>query len=54
MAAFGALADPRSALNRKSLTAPLTKATPKTIRHRLLHIDARITPTGQRLRLDAS
>jgi hypothetical protein len=30
----------------------LRRATPKTIRHRLLHIAARITPTGRRLRLD--
>jgi hypothetical protein len=33
-------------------TRQLRRATPKTIRHRLLHIAARITPTGQRLRLD--
>jgi hypothetical protein len=31
---------------------PLRRATPKTIRHRLLHIAGRITPTGQRLHLD--
>ncbi|MGE0305185.1 MAG: IS1380 family transposase [Microbacteriaceae bacterium] len=31
----------------------LRHATPKTIRHRLLHIAARITPTGRRLRLDS-
>lgn len=30
----------------------LRRATPKTIRHRLLHIAARITPSGRRLRLD--
>jgi hypothetical protein len=30
----------------------LRRATPKTIRHRLLHVAARITPTGRRLRLD--
>ncbi len=30
----------------------LRRATPKTIRHRMLHIAARITPTGRRLRLD--
>lgn len=33
-------------------TGQLRRATPKTIRHRLLHVAARITPTGQRLRLD--
>ena len=33
-------------------TGQLRRATPKTIRHRLLHIAARITPTGRRLRLD--
>ena len=35
---------------RLTLTGPLRAATPKTIRHRLLHIAARISP--QRLRLD--
>jgi Transposase DDE domain group 1 len=30
----------------------LRRATPKTIRHRLLHVAARITPTGRNLRLD--
>lgn len=30
----------------------LRRATPKTIRHRLLHVAARITPTRQRLHLD--
>jgi hypothetical protein len=30
----------------------LRRATPKTIRHRLLHVAARISPTGHRLRLD--
>jgi hypothetical protein len=30
----------------------LRRATPKTIRHRLLHIAARITPNGRRLHLD--
>jgi hypothetical protein len=30
----------------------LRRATPKTIRHRLLHIAARITPNSRRLRLD--
>lgn len=30
----------------------LRRATPKTIRHRLLHVAAHITPTGRRLRLD--
>ncbi len=39
---------------RVSLTGPLAKATPKTIRHRLLHIAARITPTGRRLHLDTT
>ena len=33
-------------------TGQLRQATPKTIRHRLLHIAARITPTGHRLHLD--
>lgn len=33
-------------------TGQLRRATPKTIRHRLLHIAARITPTGPRLHLD--
>jgi hypothetical protein len=33
-------------------TGQLRRATPKTIRHRLLHVAARITPTGDRLRLD--
>ncbi|MDZ7826258.1 MAG: IS1380 family transposase [Gammaproteobacteria bacterium] len=35
-----------------SLTGPLRRATPKTLRHRLLHVAARTTPTGQRLDLD--
>ena len=39
---------------RISLTGSLAKATPKTIRHRLLHIAARITPTGRRLHLDTT
>lgn len=30
----------------------LRRATPKTIRHRLLHVAARITPTGRRLHVD--
>jgi hypothetical protein len=33
-------------------TGQLRRATPKTIRHRLLHIAARITPNSRRLRLD--
>lgn len=37
---------------RIGCTGQLRRATPKTIRHRLLHIAARITPTGQRLHLD--
>ena len=37
---------------RISLTGPLRRATPKTIRHRLLHIAAHASP--RRLRLDAS
>lgn len=37
---------------RISLTGPLRKATPKTIRHRLLHVAARISP--HRLQLDSS
>jgi hypothetical protein len=35
-----------------SLTGPLRRATPKTIRHRLLHIAARTTPTRRRIDLD--
>jgi hypothetical protein len=35
-----------------SLTGPLRRATPKTIRHRLLHIAARTTPAQRRLDLD--
>jgi Transposase DDE domain group 1 len=37
---------------RISLSGPLRRATPKTIRHRLLHVAARISP--HRLHLDAS
>jgi len=37
---------------RIGCTGQLRRATPKTIRHRLLHVAARITPTGRRLRLD--
>ena len=37
---------------RISLTGPLRRATPKTIRHRLLHVAARTSP--RRLRLDAT
>jgi hypothetical protein len=37
---------------RIGCTGQLRRATPKTIRHRLLHIAARITPTARRLRLD--
>lgn len=33
-------------------TGQLRRATPKTVRHRLLHIAAHITPNGRRLRLD--
>lgn len=39
---------------RISLEGAMRKATPKTIRHRLLHIAARITPTGRRLHLDTA
>lgn len=35
-----------------SLTGPLRRATPKTLRHRLLHIAARTTRGGRRLDLD--
>jgi hypothetical protein len=35
-----------------SLVGPLRRATPKTIRHRLLHVAARTTPTRLRLDLD--
>ena len=34
------------------LDSTMRTATPKTIRHRLLHIAARITPTGQVIHLD--
>jgi Transposase DDE domain group 1 len=37
---------------RLGCTGQLRRATPKTIRHRLLHIAARITPTARRLHLD--
>jgi hypothetical protein len=37
---------------RISCTGQLRRATPKTIRHRLLHTAARVTPTGRRLHLD--
>ena len=37
---------------RIGCTGQLQRATPKTIRHRMLHIAARITLTGRRLRLD--
>jgi len=37
---------------RIGLTGQLRRATPKTIRHRLLHVAARITPNGHRLHLD--
>lgn len=37
---------------RISLTGPLRRATPKTLRHRLLHVAARTSPTHQRLDLD--
>jgi hypothetical protein len=35
-----------------SLQGPLRRATPKTIRHRLLHVAAAISPAGRHLRLD--
>lgn len=35
-----------------SLVGPLSRATPKTIRHRLLHVAGRTTPTGRTLDLD--
>ena len=37
---------------RIGCTGQLRRATPKTIRHRLLHIAAAITPNGRRLHLD--
>jgi Transposase DDE domain group 1 len=37
---------------RIGCTGQMRRATPKTIRHRLLHIAAAITPNGQRLHLD--
>ena len=41
-----------SRAQRLTLTGPYQTATPKTIRHRLLHIAGRITPSGHRLHLD--
>ncbi len=38
---------------RLTLTGTLTRATPKTLRYRLLHVAGRATPTGARLDLDA-
>lgn len=35
-----------------SLTGTLRGATPKTLRHRLLHVAARVSPSGRRLNLD--
>lgn len=35
-----------------SLTGPLRRGTPKTLRHQLLHIAARTTTSGRRLALD--
>lgn len=35
-----------------SLTGPMSRATPKTLRHRLLHTAALISTQGRRLRLD--
>lgn len=43
-----------SRAQRLTLTGPLRKATPKTIRNRLLHIAGRITPTGRILHLDTN
>ena len=37
---------------RIGCVAQMRRATPKTIRHRLLHIAASITPNGRRLHLD--
>jgi hypothetical protein len=39
---------------RTTLDGPLRRATPKTIRYRLLHVAALTTPTGRRLRLDST
>jgi hypothetical protein len=39
---------------RTTLNGPLRRATPKTIRYRLLHTAAHTTPAGHRLRLDAA
>ncbi len=39
---------------RSTLDGPLRRATPKTIRYRLLHVAALTTRTGRRLRLDAT
>ena len=41
-----------SRAQRLTLTGRYRTATPKTIRHRLLHIAGRITPSGHRLHLD--
>jgi hypothetical protein len=41
-----------SRAQRLTLVGPYQTATPKTIRHRLLHIAGRITPSGHRLHLD--
>ncbi len=37
---------------RIGCTGQLQRATPKTIRHRMLHVAARITPNSRRLRID--
>ena len=37
---------------RLTLIGPLRKATPKTIRYRLLHLGGQLTPTGRTLHLD--
>jgi hypothetical protein len=42
-----------SRAQRLTLTGPYQTATPKTIRQRLLHVAAKITPSGRRLHLDA-
>jgi len=41
-----------SRAQRLTLTGRYQTATPKTIRHRLLHVAGRIAPSGQRLHLD--
>lgn len=41
-----------SRAQRLTLTKPYQRATPKTIRQRLLHVAGQITPSGRRLHID--